>query len=210
MKINKTSALQINKGNFDKFMILSRECKPNISWWKSNIMDSFAPSIVLNNDASLAGWGASMARTKTGGLFTSKESQLHINILELKAAFFRLKALRNNFHKIHIVNTSAVAAINKMGSRRLIDMDQVVHLICNFILKHDNGVTTTNILGIFVEEADTELSKHETRIECMINRKYFEKIIQCLNFKPTVELFSIRLNTQLPHFISLRPDHSSR
>ena len=173
-------------------------------------MDSFAPSIVLNNDASLAGWGASMARTKTGGLFTSKESQLHINILELKAAFFRLKALRNNFHKIHIVNTSAVAAINKMGSRRLIDMDQVVHLIWNFILKHDNGVSTTNILGIFVEEADTELSKHETRIECMINRKYFEKIIQCLNFKPTVELFSIRLNTQLPHFISLRPDHSSR
>ena len=44
-------------------------------------MDSFAPilrpnpSIVLNTDASLAGLGASMAGSKTGGLFSSEESQ---------------------------------------------------------------------------------------------------------------------------------------
>ena len=40
-------------------MIVSKESKANIYWWKSNIMDSFAPilrpnpSIVLNADASL-------------------------------------------------------------------------------------------------------------------------------------------------------------
>ena len=61
------SSLKINKGDFDKFMVL-------VYWWKSNIMNSFAPilrpnpSIVLNTDASLAGWGASMAGIKTGGL----------------------------------------------------------------------------------------------------------------------------------------------
>ena len=50
--------VKINKGNFDTLMILSKS-KANIYWWKSNIMDSFAPilrpnpSIVLNTDASL-------------------------------------------------------------------------------------------------------------------------------------------------------------
>ena len=75
LEINETSALKINKGNFGKFMILSKKSKANIDWWESNIMDFFAPilrtnlSKVLNNDALLAGWGASMAGSKKGGLF---------------------------------------------------------------------------------------------------------------------------------------------
>ena len=124
LEVNKTCALKINKGNFDKFMILSKESKTNIYWSKSNIMDSFArvlrpnPSIVLNTDVYLTGLSASMTGSKTGGLFSSEESQQLINILELKAALFGLKALCNNFHNIHILiqteNTSAVAAKNKM------------------------------------------------------------------------------------------------
>ena len=77
-----------------------------------------------------------------------------------------------------------------MSSTRSIDMDQVVHMIWKFILKHDNWVTATHIPGIFNEEADLESRKHETRTEWMINWKYFEKIIKSLNFKPTVDLFS--------------------
>ena len=69
-EINKTSTLKIKKGNFDKFMILSKKCKANIYCWKSSIMNSFAPilrpnpSIVLNTVASL-----SMTGSKAGGLF---------------------------------------------------------------------------------------------------------------------------------------------
>ena len=61
--------------------------------------------------------------------------------------------------------TSAVAAINKMGSTRSIDMVHVVHLTWNFILKHDNCITATHIPSIFKEEADIESRKHETRTE---------------------------------------------
>ena len=73
--MNKTSELKINKGNFEKFVILSKVSKANICWWKSNIMDSFAPilrpytSIVLHTNASLAGWGASMTGSKHRGTF---------------------------------------------------------------------------------------------------------------------------------------------
>ena len=48
------------------------------------------PSIVLNTDASLTGWGASIAESKTRELFSSEESHQHINILELKASLFGL------------------------------------------------------------------------------------------------------------------------
>ena len=70
---------------------------------------------------------------------------------------------------IHILiqrdKTSAVTAINKMGTTRSIDMGHVVHLTWNFILKYDNCITATYIPGIFNEEADIESRKHETRTE---------------------------------------------
>ena len=100
---------------------------------------------------------------------------------------------------------SAVAAINKMGSTRSVDMNQVVH-VWNFILRHNSWVTTTHIPGILNEEADIESRKHETRREWIINQKYFEKIKY---FKPSFDLFATRLKTQLPHFVSLRPDPES-
>ena len=66
----------------------------------------------------------------------------------------------NNFHNIHISirtdNTSALAATNKMGSTELIDLNQMVHLTWNFILKHDNWVTMVHIPGVLNEEADID------------------------------------------------------
>ena len=73
-------------------------------------------------------------------------------------------------------------------------------------MKHGNKIKETNIPGIFNEEADIESRKHETRTEWVINRKYFEKIIKSLNFNPTVHLFATRLDTHLPHFISINSD----
>ena len=71
-------------------------------------------------DWLIAGWGALMAESKTGRLFSSEESQQHLSILELKAALFGLKALCNNFHNFHILiqidKKLAMAAITKMGS----------------------------------------------------------------------------------------------
>ena len=44
----------------------------------------------------------------------------------------------------------------------------------------------------------------------MINRKYFEEKIKCLNFKQTADLFATRLKNEHPHFILLRPDPESK
>ena len=80
LEINKKSAIKINEGNFGKFMILS---KANVYRWKSNIMGFFTPIlrpnpyIVLNIDASLAGWRASMAAIKKGTFLIWRISAAH-------------------------------------------------------------------------------------------------------------------------------------
>ena len=83
LEINKKSAIKINEENFYKFVILSKESNPNVYWWKSNIMGSFTPILrpnpylVLNIDASLEGWRASMAASKKGTFFIWRISAAH-------------------------------------------------------------------------------------------------------------------------------------
>lgn len=80
------------------------------------------PSIVVQTDASTKGWGAALGNDETGGQWTSAEATNHVNILELQAAFFALKAFCNNTHYTHVQlqidNTTAVAYINNMGGSK--------------------------------------------------------------------------------------------
>ena len=113
--------------------------------------------------------GASLGKNKTGGQFSTAESQQHINILELKAARFGLRALcKNEINRhtlIQIGNTSAVSAINKMESVKSIEMDNEVHLIWEFISTQNNWLTATRIPGVFHEDDDRESRKQELGTE---------------------------------------------
>ncbi|XP_067203951.1 uncharacterized protein [Linepithema humile] len=72
-----------------------------------------------NNDTSKTGWGAFCNGKKAYGHWTSKQSELHINQLELKAALLALKSFANDLTNrkilLRIDNTTAMAYINKMG-----------------------------------------------------------------------------------------------
>lgn len=51
-----------------------------------------APTLVIFSNASLSGWGAVCNGIRTGGPWTVDESNAHINILELRAAYFALQS----------------------------------------------------------------------------------------------------------------------
>ena len=133
---HKTESLRIHKGKFDRKIVLSKDARNDILWWKHNIKGSWSPiirdnpKIEMTTDASTIGWGAVIKEISTGGQFTILEREQHINVLELKAALFGLQALCHNVYNTHILlkvdNTSAVASINKMGSTRSLMMDRVV------------------------------------------------------------------------------------
>jgi len=132
----------------------------------------------MTTDASTIGWGAVIKEISTEGQFTILEREQHINVLELKAALFGLQALCHNVYNTHILlkvdNTSAVAAINKMGSTRSLMMDKVVHKIWEWAIERENWLTVTHIPGILNVEADKESREAETRTEWKLNKKTFE------------------------------------
>ena len=123
---DKILALQTSCWDFDKHMSLSLEAKSELIWWINNIVGAHdiltreAPTITLTTDASKLGWGAVLSRQCTGGLWSSTESQNHINYLELFAVFLGVQTFCSSQHDCHIKlmidNTTAVAVINHMGT----------------------------------------------------------------------------------------------
>ena len=70
-------------------MSLSLEAKSELSWWINNIVEAHnilsrdAPTVTLTTDASKLGWEAVLHTQSTGGLWSSTESQNHINCSSL-------------------------------------------------------------------------------------------------------------------------------
>ena len=96
---------------------------------------------LLKTDASKSGWGAIFNKESTGGQFALDESLLHINVLELKAVLFGLKSLCSHLRQTHIKvlsdNTTAVCAINNMGSCKSLLCDQEVRRIWSWDTERD-------------------------------------------------------------------------
>ena len=96
----------------------------DILWWINNIEDLLSPIqipnciFLLKTDASKSGWGAIFDKEISGGHFALDESLLHINVLELKAVLFKslCSHLRQTHIKVLFDNSTAVCAINNMGS----------------------------------------------------------------------------------------------
>ena len=217
---NKVASLRKNCGNFDITIHLGQAAKNDILWWRDSIMPSYAPIVrenpshVVTTDASSYGWGAVYKNETTGGSFSFEECALHINILELRAVLFGLMSLCGSLNATHILvkvdNTSAVAAINKMGSTRSTQMDSEVHNIWNWASSKNIWLTATHIPGIQNYIADAESRKNETHTEWMLNRHIFAQVLQELSFTPDIDLFASRLNNQLPTFVSYRPDPAAQ
>ena len=202
----KTQSLKIHKGKFDRKVSLNPEARLDILWWRDNIKGSWSPiirnnaDIVKTTDASTIGWAAAKGEISTGGHFTETEKEQHINFLELMAALFGIRALCRHVFDKHILlkvdNTSAVSAINKMGSTRSLPMDKIVHLIWEWAISRNNWITVTHIPGILNIEADKKSREAETRTEWMLNKQLYRKVLNELKVHPTVDLFASRINLQ--------------
>ena len=213
---DKILALKFAKGNFDKKMKVSQAGKMDILWWINNTEDSFSPiqipncSFLLKTDASKSGWGAIFDREATGGHFAQGESLLHINVLELKAVLFGVKSLCSHLRQTHIKvlsdNTTAVCAVNNMGSCKSLLCDQELRRIWSWAIERDIFITAAHIPGIFNVEADQESRKSELSTEWKLHESIFGYIQKYLHFYPSVDLLASRINAQLLRFFAYQPD----
>ena len=87
------------------------------------------PDKCIATDASSCAWGAVMEFSSTGGVFSTSEIKVHINVLELKAILFDLKALAKGLTKVHIKvltgNSTTLLSINKFGTSRSQECDSM-------------------------------------------------------------------------------------
>ena len=123
---------------------------------------------------------------RTGGQFSLNEQQLHINVLELLAAFFGLKASAKNSDthvKILSENITTVYGINKMGSNNSNTCHKIICDIWEWAEQNNIWITAAHIPGKYNEEADKESWKIREKVEeRMLNKISFKKSYSISNF----------------------------
>ena len=175
----KLQALKSSKGNYDAKIHLDPLAQEDITWWQENVMHSkcsFAvsnPTCWMSSDACDYGWGAVFGDSATGGVFSEEEAALHINVKELQACDFGLQSLCGDVSDCHLKvlmdNTTAVQSLNKMGSMRCVELDELSKKAWEWAIDKRILLSASHIPGIYNEEADEESRRGEQSSEWMLN-----------------------------------------
>ena len=213
---DKTRALKSCMGDFDCHVSLSEDSYRELGWWIKHIDQSFnvishgQPSSTLTTDASRTGWGAVFETTSTGGSWSTREKSFHINYLELLAVFMGLqtfcKSLRNTHIRLLIDNTTAIAVLNHMGTSHSDPCNRLGKEIWEWCITRNIWISAAHIPGSQNITADLESRKKHSSTEWMIDSTILYEALGKINFRPDIDLFASRLNTQFPRYVSFRPD----
>ena len=105
------------------------------------------------------------------------ETELHINLLELKAVYFGIKALckdlSNTHIKILVDNATPVLTINNMGSCKSVECDKAVSSIWEWAKSRNIWITTAQIPGKLNVEADLESRKNQAKTKRIYFCRYY-------------------------------------
>ena len=218
LEIEKNLALRKHKGDYEAQLTLSSSAKGELSWSIENVDKAFnpishgTPVLELRTDASKKGWGVYLDGDTTQGLWSVPESQIHINELELKAVNFAVQAfgdrLKNKHVKLLCDNSTTVAYINAMGGTKSPRCNQIAYDVWDCCVHNNTWLTATHIAGVENTEADKESRLFNDRTEWTLKREIFAQITTQWG-TPEIDLFATRLNTQLPKFVSWKPDPAS-
>ena len=165
-----------------------------------------ATEMVITSDASKMGWGATFGNLSTNGRWSKQESDLHINVLELKAIFSAIQAfLKNQSNlavKLRLDNTTAVTYVNNQGGTRSPSLTLLTLELWNWCLQRNILITAEHLPGVSNVLADRE---SRTFIDSN-DWKLQPEIIQYFLKDREIDLFATRLTNQLKSYVSWRPD----
>ena len=124
--------------------------------------------------------------------------------------YYSLRSFKTDFQIKHVKIFSdsqvEVEIINKMGTTKSSTCNNIVKNIRLFYVKNKIRITAAHVPGAENVIADYESRKSYKDAEWMLNPEIFQKAIKHLKFKPDLDCFASRLNTQLPKYISYEPD----
>ena len=210
----KTKELKNKAGNFKAKMNVSADMIEDLNWWINNIHSSYReleisqPDMYISSDSSKTGWGGAFGDQATGGNWSSNEADMHINYLELKAAWFVIRTFlkdKNNIHvRLNVDNTTALAYLNNMGGK-IASYNNLARKIWLWCLDRNIWLSAAYIPSAQNVEADSQSRMDHDNIEWELNDEIFKEI--CTIFGcPDVDLFASRLNHKVQNYISWKPD----
>lgn len=215
---DKYHALVDNKGDYTGIMQLSQSALTEIQWWINNAKRLTRnichdnPSVNIQSDASKLGWGAVYGEKKTGGRWTPSEAQCHINLLELRAAFFALKCFCKDMKDIHVQlqidNTTAVAYINNMGGSKSTELNQLAFSVWDWCITRNVWLSAVHIAGTLNTGADEKSRKFSDSHEWKLDELEFGKIVS-RHPNLNIDMFATRLNNQLSKYCAWKADPGS-
>ena len=215
---DKNQALKRARGNYEANMSISDEAKHEICWWKDNIESMSAPiqwppiTQEVSTDASgKNGWGASMlGRIPIGGVWTGDQLDLHINVKEMMAILYALRAfvdvLQGQHVRVLCDNTTAVFTLNKMGTTKSVECNDMVKEIWQFCREQDMFITCTYIPGKENVVADRASRREYKQGEWMLSKDIFLTAVNHFDFDVNLDCFATRANAQIPAYVSRDPD----
>ena len=159
--------LALNQGSYDSRVSLHPLAKEELRWWIANIhrvngslLHPPSCEMTITSDASKLGWGAACGHRTTKGSWSAQERLLHINVLELKAAFLAiqsfLKHKSNISIKLRLDNTTAVAYVNNKGGTRSPELVELTLELWKWCLNRGIYIQAVHLPGIQNCLADKE------------------------------------------------------
>ena len=195
--------------SFDDTVTLSDQAKLDLAWVIDNLgqyngkyLHEMPISLFIESDASNTGWGAHCNGVATGGQWSRSEIDLHINHLELLAAFYALQSFVPQYKsaahiRLKVDNSTAVACINNFGSIRSPFLNTLSRTIWDWCISRKIHISAVSIPGVDNTVADVMSRQNSDKLEWALNFSVFQRL-SSLVFKPDIDLFASRLNKQLP------------
>ena len=204
--------------NWNSILVLSSSAREDLRWWlecvvplRPSSLASFSPSHRMETDASLVGWGAFQhSGSFTQGHWSSSESELHINFLELKAVFLGVQALFPGSSPTSLLvicdNTPTVSYINHTGGTRSRPLCDLALELWDYCLSHNIWLKAVYHRGSDNVHAD-ELSRvFSDNHDYCLSASWFSRLHAHVGFCLDIDLFASRIHHHLPRYSSRLPD----
>ena len=217
LEIQKILALRrVGRRQFEGRMKISYNSMKDLTWWERNIdtashsIRPVVPEKTLKTDASGLGWGACFDDQRTGGRWSLQESELHINVLELKAVELGLCSLcsdTDNLTGIKVLcdNMTSVSYLRNKGGTRSSECNEITRRIWKWCENRNLWLIVSHIPGVKNIEADFESRNFTDNTEWAVNSKIFTCVCDTWGY-PKIDLFASRNNHQLETYASWGPD----
>uniref|UniRef100_A0A8W8ISQ8 Reverse transcriptase domain-containing protein n=1 Tax=Magallana gigas TaxID=29159 RepID=A0A8W8ISQ8_MAGGI len=112
-------------GGYNTIVTLSDQAIKEVNWWVNQVevwnrksLINPNPAVIIQSDASKKGWGAVCEKMCIGGIWLSGESQNHINVLELLAVTYAVKAFLKEKSDLQVlVQTDNKTAMTSLSQK---------------------------------------------------------------------------------------------